>query len=277
MSTKTQAHLCAQIIQEKTSLKPKLGIVLGSGLSGLADAIEEAIVIPYSELPGFPKVSVSGHIGNLILGYLQGLPVVCLQGRAHFYEHKNHDAVITYIRTLKLLGCDYFLATNASGSLNPDFEPGSLMLVEDHINFQPLNPLLGPNEDEFGPRFPPMDNAYNKQLNEQIKTLAHTNQIELHQGIYVSVQGPSYETAAEIRMFRSFGADAVGMSTVPEVIVANHCRLKTAVVATMTNFATGLPGCIHDHDVVVEMANKNAKNLQALVKKLAEQLSHEFK
>lgn len=267
MSHNLEPQQATEIIRNKIgSFKPRVGIVLGSGLSELADNLTESITIPYETLPGFPRIHVKGHRGNLILGYLAGTPVACLQGRSHFYEQTSYQAVLTYVRTLKLLGCEYFLATNASGSLNEEMTPGSLMLVNDHINFQPGNPLAGINDDAFGPRFPSLDKAYSQTMAENLKASAQKLNIPLYEGIYISVLGPSYETAAEIRMFKSFGADAVGMSTVPEVIVANHCGLKVAVIASITNFATGLKGSVHSHDKVVEMAQYSAKNLQKLVK-----------
>lgn len=252
---------------------PVVGIVLGSGLGDLVNEIENKITIPYSELPGFPKLSVQGHQGNLILGSIAGVEVACLQGRSHTYEHGTHKPVKQYVRTLKKLGCKYFIATNASGSLREDFTPGDLVLVTDHINMQGSNPLAGPNEDEFGPRFPPLDNAYDEDLRLKIAKKAAEHDINLHEGVYISVLGPSYETAAEIRAFRLMGADIVGMSTVPEVIVANHCGLKVAVIATVTNYATGLAKVSHSHDAVVATANQAANRLQQLVKSVIQDLS----
>ena len=270
----SQAHLAAAKIKERLpSFKPTIGIVLGSGLGSFADQLEDAVSISYEQLPGFPKLTVHGHGGNLVLGHLSGVGIVCLQGRAHSYEGANNDTVKTYVRTLKLLGCDYFLATNASGSLREEVGPGELMLITDHINMQPGNPLVGPNEDEFGPRFLPLDNAYDQGMREKLLMLAHKENIMLHQGVYLSVLGPNYDTAAEIRAFRIMGADAVGMSTVPEVLIANHCGMKVAVIATITNFATGLAHTSHSHDAVVLMASKAAEKLNVLVKKFIMELA----
>jgi len=269
----TQAHLAAeQIKQRLPSFKPTIGIVLGSGLGSFAEQLDDAVSISYDQLPGFPKITVHGHGANLILGNLSGVGVVCLQGRAHTYEGDNHETVKTYVRTLKLLGCEYFLATNASGSLREDVGPGELMLITDHINMQPGNPLVGPNDDEFGPRFFPLDNAYDHTMRERLLKLAHRENISLHQGIYLSVLGPNYETAAEIRAFRIWGADAVGMSTVPEVLVANHCGMKVAVIATITNYATGLSHTSHNHEAVVQMATQAAEKLNHLVKQFVAEL-----
>lgn len=269
----SNAHLAADIIKKQLpSFEPKIGIVLGSGLGSIADELEDATTIPYQDLPGFPEATVFGHGGKLVLGYLAGIGVVCLQGRSHSYEGASPDVVKTYVRTLKLLGCDYFMATNASGSLREDVGPGELMLITDHINFQPGNPLVGPNDDEFGPRFYPLDNAYDASLREKLLKIAHKNDISLNQGVYVSVLGPNYETAAEIKAFRILGADAVGMSTVPEVLVANHCGMKVAVIATITNYATGLAKTSHSHEAVVMMASVAAEKLKILVKQLIAEL-----
>lgn len=264
----TNAHLAATYIKKlHPSFTPTVGVVLGSGLGQFAEELENSVAINYDDLPGFPKVTVKGHGGQLILGYWQGKGIVCLQGRAHTYEGIEHyETVKTYVRTLKLLGCDYFIATNASGSLREEAGPGELMLITDHINLQPSNPLIGANDDEFGPRFYPLDNAYNSDMQAHLLEVAEKNAIHLHQGVYISVLGPHYETAAEIRAFKVWGADAVGMSTVPEVLVANHCGMKVAVIAMITNYATGLTKTSHSHDSVVKMAAGAAAKLNTLIK-----------
>jgi xanthosine phosphorylase len=274
MSNKADLLLTVELIKrKKPNFHPKIGIVLGSGLGDLAEHLEDATVISYEELPGFPSIHVYGHKGNLVLGTLCGVEVACLQGRAHTYEGMhNHEAVKTYVRTLKLLGCEYFLATNASGSLNIEVGPGELMLITDHINLQPNNPLIGPNDDSFGPRFFPLDNAYDVSMRQKLLAVALEEDIPLHQGVYLSVIGPNYETTAEIKAFRIWGVDAVGMSTVPEVLVANHCGLKVAVIATITNYATGLSPTSHDHLEVVHTAAQAGKKLVHLVKRFVTQL-----
>lgn len=261
-------HLAADYIKKLyPSFKPTVGVVLGSGLGQFADELQDSVCISYDELPGFPKITVHGHGGNLILGYWNGVGVVCLQGRAHTYEGlENYETVKTYVRTLKLLGCDYFLATNAAGSLREEVGPGELMLISDHINMQPSNPLIGVNDEEFGPRFYPIDNAYDKEMREDLLAIAAKNSINLPEGVYISVLGPHYETAAEIRAFKIWGADAVGMSTVPEVLVANHCGMQVAVISTITNFATGLAATAHNHDAVVATAQNAANKLNLLIK-----------
>lgn len=272
-SNNTFAHLACNIIkQQAPHFNPKIGIVLGSGLGGFAEQLDDVVIIPYSALPGFPTTSVEGHTGTLVLGYLSNVAVVCLQGRSHAYEGNEPSIVKTYVRTLKLLGCEYFLATNASGSLHADVGPGELMLITDHINMQPNNPLVGTNDDEFGPRFLPLDDAYNSMMREKLLTIAHQNNIKLHQGVYIAVLGPNYETAAEIRAFRVLGADAVGMSTVPEVLVAHHCGMKVAVIATITNFATGLNSTAHSHESVIHTASTAVEKLNQLIKQLIVEL-----
>jgi xanthosine phosphorylase len=269
------AHLARDRIKQRApNFQATLGIVLGSGLGRFADQLDNAISISYSELPGFPKLTVPGHSGHLILGYLNEIGVVCLQGRPHSYEGTDQETVKTYVRTLRLLGCEYFLATNSSGSLLENIGPGELMLISDHINMQPSNPLIGPNDDEFGPRFIPLDNAYDQGMRARLLQIAHEENIPLHQGVYLAVLGPNYETAAEIRAFRILGADAVGMSTVPEVLVANHCGMKVAVLAIITNYATGLAKTSHSHESVVLTAAAASEKVNRLLKRFIAELSH---
>lgn len=273
LTTSAAHHAAAKIQQLRPDFHPQVGIVLGSGLGAFAEQLEDAITINYEDLPGFPTLTVHGHVGRMILGYLGPTAVVCLQGRAHGYEGIHHDIVKTYVRTLRLLGCEYFIATNASGSLREDVGPGELMLITDHINMQGTNPLIGPNDDAFGPRFLPLDNAYDHGMRERLLNVAQQEGITLNQGVYLAVMGPNYETAAEIRAFRILGADAVGMSTIPEVLVANHCGMKVAVIATITNYATGLATTSHDHNAVVQMAASASERLNTLLVNFIEQLA----
>src|SRR3990167_9467673 len=259
LSQPTQAALL--IKKTHPNFKPKIGIVLGSGLGCFTKIITNSYRISYNLLPGFPKLTVTGHAGNLILGTINGMEIVCLEGRSHSYEGLDYTAVKTYVRTLRAIGCEYFFATNASGSLHQDIGPGELMLITDHINMQPGNPLVGPNDSEFGPRFFPLDNAYDLEMQAILLQVASKETIKLHKGVYISVLGPNYETAAEIRAFRILGADAVGMSTVPEVLVANHCGMKVAVIAIITNYATGLDSTSHSHESVVLTASRAVEKL----------------
>lgn len=261
----------AKLIQKQyPDFKPKTAIILGSGLGGFVNQLQESHKIPYTELPGFPKVSVVGHTGQLVLGRIGKTQVVCLQGRSHSYEGNGFEPVRNYIRTLRALGCETLLATNAAGSLSVEIEPGSLMLITDHINLQAGNPLIGPNDDSIGPRFLPVDQAYDPEIRARIKQLAEKANIQLHQGVYICVSGPNYETAAEIRAYKILGADAVGMSTVPEVLVAHHCGMKVGAISVMTNYATGLAATSHDHKEVVAMANKAGERLGVLLRLFCE-------
>lgn len=269
MTNFTSAHIAAKHIQDLyPDFKPKVSIILGSGLGDFANQLSESVSIDYNDLLGFPKVSVQGHHGKLVLGSIQNKQIACLQGRSHFYEGNGYDAIKTYVRTLKLLGCQYLIVTNAAGSLCEDVGPGELMLIHDHINLQPSNPLVGPNDDEFGVRFPPLDDAYNKEMQDKILTIAHKENIKMHKGVYIAVPGPSFETSAEIRAFKILGADAVGMSTVPEVLVANHCGLKTAVISIITNYATGIAKTIHSHESVLATAASAGEKLRTILQKL---------
>lgn len=270
--TLSEAVTCIQ--QSSPGFKPKVAIILGSGLSSLADQIKNPIVIPYSDIPGFPESTVAGHPGRLILGYLENIPVVCLQGRAHLYEGTDHQTLKILIRTTYLLGCSILISTNASGSLRTDVGPGELMMITDHINFQPGNPMVGLNEDEFGPRFFSMDAAYDHDLRTRLLAVAHELNINLAQGVYISTLGPLFETPAEIRAFRTLGADAVGMSTVPEVIIARHCGLRVAAIAGISNFAAGMSSEILSHEHTLQHAKLFATNMIQLISGLMKDLQN---
>jgi purine-nucleoside phosphorylase len=215
--------------------EPEVGIVLGTGLSNLASRIEVIRELSYNVIPNFPIATVEFHFGKLIYGTLAGKKVVAFQGRFHYYEGYSMDQVVMPVRIMKLLGVKYALLSNAAGSMNPDLPKGSLMLIDDHINLQPENPLRGPNEDELGPRFPDMSHPYSPDLNGKLLTIASDKGIKITKGVYVSVQGPNLETRAEYRFLRTIGADAVGMSTVPEVIACNHMALPCAAISVLTD------------------------------------------
>ncbi|NCX96632.1 MAG: purine-nucleoside phosphorylase [Chitinophagia bacterium] len=266
------AHQVCTIIQKQfPDFKPKIGVILGSGLGSFAEQLTDNKKISYATLPGFPSCDVKGHAGTLSLGYLGNTGVVCMQGRAHSYEGMQNEVVKTYVRTFKLLGCEQLLIVNAAGSLREDVAPGELVLINDHINLQPTNPLVGKNDEEFGPRFFPLDKAYDLDMRKKLQSIASQNSINLHEGVYIATLGPNYETAAEIRAFKVLGADVVGMSTVPEVLVASHCGLKVAVISTITNFATGLTTISHSHDEVVKTAAKAASKLNILLSEFVHQ------
>ncbi|HET6582575.1 MAG TPA: purine-nucleoside phosphorylase [Nannocystaceae bacterium] len=260
------ARKAAQIVAARAPGRhPRVGIVLGSGLGGLAQRIQEPVVVPYGELPGFPVPSVEGHVGKLVIGRLGGIEVACLQGRVHLYEGHPARTVVPLVRTLKLLGCDTLVVTNAAGALDPDAIPGSLMLVVDHINLQGPNPLAGANDDSFGPRFPAMTHAYDAELLDRMRDAATLLGIPLREGVYMALLGPCFETPAEIRAWQRLGANAVGMSTVPEVIVARHCGMRVAAVSVLTNLGAGLADETLSHDQTLHFAALAAADLQRLV------------
>jgi xanthosine phosphorylase len=263
----TSAAASADIIAlYKPDFKSKIAIILGSGLGEFADHVKDATIIPYYKLPGFHHCTAEGHAGNMLLGYVNSTPVVCLQGRPHIYEGIYSDVMKTLIRTLKLIGCEMLLLTNAAGSLRDEVPAGSLMLITDHINLQFTNPLVGPNDDEFGPRFFSMENAYNQDLRYRLQDIAKRLNIDLAKGVYIGVSGPSFETPAEIRAFRVMGADAVGMSTVPEVLMARHCNLKVAGISVITNLAAGMnPEEELSHEKTLRYAKLAAADLTNLM------------
>lgn len=228
------------IIKSRTSLKPTIGLVLGSGLGVLADTLDNRTVIPYAEIPGWPQSTVHGHHGNLVIGELEGQVVVAQQGRAHYYEGYTMHEVTFPIRVMHFLGVHTVILTNAAGGVNPSYRVGELMLIEDHINFPGMvgaNPLMGPNDDSIGERFVGLAQAYDRRLRQAAKDIARKNDIPLHNGVYCAVSGPSFETPAEIRMMRTIGADAVGMSTVHEVIIARHAGMRVMACSGITNEA----------------------------------------
>jgi xanthosine phosphorylase len=249
---------------------PRLGLVLGSGLGALADAVQDATAIPYRELPGFPVGSVAGHAGRLVLGTLAGTPVVVLQGRAHLYEGIPASDLAVPVRTVRALGAETLVLTNAAGSLNPEAGPGSLMALSDHINLMGANPLAGPNDDAIGPRFVGLGDAYDLGLRAALREAAEAEGVTLHEGVYLAVAGPSFETPAEIRAFKALGADAVGMSTVPEVIVARHCGLRVAAVSAITNLAEGMGDEVLSHEHTLASAEVASKDLQRVLTRFVE-------
>ena len=244
---------------------PQVGIVLGSGLGKLADTIEDATVIPYRDIPGFPVSTAIGHKGNFIVGTLGGKTVLAMQGRFHFYVGYGMDLVTLPIRVMSRLGIKYLFVSNAAGGANPDFNVGDLMVIKDHINLMP-NPLIGPNLDDFGPRFPDMTAPYDLGLIAKAEEIAASMGISLRKGVYLASTGPSYETPAEVRYFRSIGADAVGMSTVPEVIVARHCGIPVFGMSVITNKSNfdNVSEVLNDGDDVVLQADIAATKMTRL-------------
>ncbi|PZO82518.1 MAG: purine-nucleoside phosphorylase [Mesorhizobium amorphae] len=245
---------------------PKLAIVLGSGLGGLVDQVEDAVRIPYGELPGFPRSGVSGHAGALVAGRFGGCEVVMLAGRAHYYEHGRADAMRPALEALADIGIERLLLTNAAGSLHPEMGPGSVMLITDHINFSGTNPLFGEPSDG---RFVGLTEAYDGAMRDALKRAAERETIALHEGVYMWFSGPSFETPAEIRMARVFGADAVGMSTVPEVILARFLGLRAAACSVITNLAAGMTGSELSHTETKEMAPQGGEKLGRILLRAA--------
>lgn len=255
-------------IKQFISKEPTIGLILGSGLGDLADEIEDAVLIDYKEIPHFPVSEVEGHANRFVIGQFQDKQVIAMQGRFHFYEGYSMQETTFAVRVMKQLGTEKLLVTNAAGSVSIDYEPGNLMLITDHINFMGANPLIGPNLNDFGVRFPDMSDAYSKDLRGLVEEVASEQGIKLVKGVYCGYMGPSYETPAEIRMFKTLGADAVGMSTVPEVIVAVHSGMKCVGVSCLTNMAAGILDQPLNHQEVTETASKVKKDFVKLVKSI---------
>lgn len=246
-------------------LAPKIALILGSGLGGLAAKVESPVVLAYRDLPGFPILTVAGHAGQLIVGKLDGVPVIVLNGRKHFYETTDAYPLKTMIRAVKAAGVETLFLSNAAGSLRAHIGVSQLMLITDHINFLGLNPLTGPNDEAFGPRFFPVSDAWDPALRTKIKAVAQRVGVTLHEGVYVAFRGPSFETPAEIRMAQGWGGDAVGMSSVPDCLIARHCGLKVAGVSCITNMGAGLSDEHLTHAHTLENASRGAAAFEKLV------------
>lgn len=258
----------ADAIRARIDITPEVGIILGSGLGDFADSVESSVIIPTSQLPCWPQSTVHGHKGRLVIGKLEGRNILVLQGRTHYYEGYSMGEITLPVRVMKTLGCDKMIVTNAAGALNPDFEPGDLMLIKDHINLIGMggaNPLQGPNLDEFGVRFPDMSRPYDKELLDLAREACEEVEMSYQEGVYVSIAGPSFETPAEIRFLLGIGADAVGMSTVPEVITARHCGLRVLGVSGISNKANIDGDTITTHEEVLEAGRVLVPKLTALI------------
>lgn len=262
----------SKYIVSRIKSSPKIGIILGSGLGDLVDAIENQIIIEYEDIPNFPRSTVEGHHGCLVLGKLQDKEVMAMQGRFHYYEGYSMKEVTYPIYVMKLLGIETLIITNACGGINTSFQPGDLMIINDFINLMPDNPLIGVNDIRFGPRFPDMTEPYRLQLIENTKAVAKQLNISYREGVYAGFPGPYYETAAEIRMIGRHGADAVGMSTVPETIAANYLGIDVLGIACITNMATGIQKVKHSHERVIETANRASLQLCSLIKGVIKEL-----
>jgi len=260
-------------VRARCPKQPVLGLILGSGLGAYADCLQDRTVIPYSELRHFPSSTVAGHSGNLVIGTAEGVPAIALQGRVHLYEGYSMAEVAFSVRVLGSLGIRRLVATNAAGGINTVFRPGDLMLITDHINLMGTNPLIGPNLDELGPRFPDMSEAYDSAMGAIALEVARQKGIVLRQGVYIGLGGPSYETPAEIRMCRALGADAVGMSTVPEVIVANHMGMRVLGISCITNMAAGILPQKLTHKEVLDTTEEARERFQSLLQGIIPRLA----
>jgi len=272
MSVYDQAQRAAEQIRSRTKTKPSIAVVLGSGLGAFADELTESTAIAYSEIPGFAKATVEGHAGKMVVGKAGEVPIAAMQGRFHFYEGYALDDVTFPVRVLRLLGVETLILTNAAGSLNTEFTPGSLMVISDHINLMGANPLIGPNDDRFGPRFPDLTSTYDPDLQNLVIEEAKAIDIEMRRGVYAALTGPSYETPAEIHMVRTLGADAVGMSTVPEAIVARQMEMRLIGISCITNLAAGVSNRPIDHSQVMEIGKRVRAQFTELLRRVIARL-----
>lgn len=270
-----KAQEAALFIRERARLEPRIGLVLGSGLGAFAEGLEEPSPIPYREIPHFPVSTAVGHSGRLVIGRSSGVTVAVMQGRVHFYEGYTLKEVVFPIRVLGGLGVRVLVLTNAAGGINRKLRARGLLLIRDHINLQGSNPLLGANEERFGPRFPDMTEAYSKELIALAQKVARRQRLRLFEGVYAAVHGPSYETPAEVRALARLGADVVGMSTVPEVITANHLGLRVLGISCVTNMAAGISKQKISHDEVLEAGERVAKQFTAFLRALIPVLARE--
>jgi purine-nucleoside phosphorylase len=268
-----RAEHAARIIRARIKCEPRIAVILGSGLGSFADNFEEPITIPYQEIPGFVRSTAEGHAGRLVVGKLDQVPLLAMQGRVHYYEGYSLEEVTFPVRTFKLLGLKTIILTNASGGINVEFSPGALMVITDHLNLFGDNPLRGTNDDRFGPRFPDMSAVYSAELQEVVIDEARAMEVEIRRGVYAGLAGPSYETPAEINLFRTFGADAVGMSTVPEALVARHMGMEVLGISCITNMASGVTDEPISHEEVMAIGNRVSATFTELLSRVVQRLN----
>ena len=276
----TRAESAALVVRMQLSQKPQLGspgiaVVLGSGLGGFVEALEDTVAVPYADIPNFPRATAAGHAGQLVIGKIGELTVAAMLGRVHGYEGYSSREAGFPVRVLGRLGIKSLVLTNAAAGINPAYRQGDLVLISDHINLQGSNPLHGPNDERFGPRFPDMTEAYSARFRRIARDAARELGMELPEGVYAAHAGPSYETPAEIRYLRSIGADLVGMSTVPEVIVARHMGIEVLAISCVTNLAAGLSGGAITHEEVLDTGERASKTLAALLTAVLPRIAHE--
>jgi purine-nucleoside phosphorylase len=262
----TKAEGTAAFVLSQTSLRPRIGLVLGSGLGGFADELSDSVRIPYSHIPSFPRSTAVGHAGQMVIGKSDGVAVAAMQGRVHLYEGYSPHEVVFPVRVMARMGIQALVLTNAAGGINLDYKQGALVVITDHINLQGQNPLVGANNDRLGPRFPDMTQAYWKSYREMALEEGQKLGLNLHQGVYAGLLGPSFETPAEIRYLRTIGADLVGMSTVPEVIAARHMGLKVLAISCVTNMAAGILDQVISHEEVLETGERVKEQFVGLVR-----------
>jgi purine-nucleoside phosphorylase len=263
-----RAEHAARIIRSRTTETPRIAVILGSGLGAFADDFENAVGIPYEDITGFPRSTAEGHAGRLVIGKIDQVPLMAMQGRVHFYEGYSLEQVTFPIRVFKLLGIKTLILTNASGGVNVQFSQGALMIISDHLNLLGDNPLRGPNDTRFGPRFPDMTSVYSPELQQIVIEEAKALNVEVRRGIYAALAGPSYETPAEIHLMRTLGADAVGMSTVPEAIVARHMEIEVLGISCITNMAAGISDEPINHDDVMATGDRVRETFTQLLRKV---------
>lgn len=271
----SQIDEITQTIKKQISIQPLVGIILGSGLNGLADSVQNAVHIPYSDLPDFPVSTVHGHAGRFVIGELDGKPVLVMQGRIHYYEGYTMGQITLPVRVMQRLGIPSMIVTNAAGGVHPDFEPGDVMLITDQLNLMGmsgLNPLMGPNLDEIGPRFPDMSQPYDREYCNLARTIAAENGIKLQEGVYAGLSGPSFESPADLRFLRLAGADAVGMSTVPEVIVARHGNMRVLGLSGISNKANLDGSTITTHEEVIEAGKVITPKIEKIIRGMLQNL-----
>lgn len=268
-----RVELAARMIRTRYGAEVGIALVLGSGLGAFAEELQERVIVPYEEIPGFAHSTVVGHAGRLVIGKASGVPVVAMQGRFHYYEGYSLEEVVFPIRVFKFLGARTVVLTNAAGGINVEFDKGALMVIADHLNLMGASPLRGPHDDRFGARFPDMTEVYARELQEMVVAEAHQMGLEMRRGIYAALSGPSYETPAEIRMLRTLGADAVGMSTVPEAIVARQMGLRVLGISCITNLASGVADQPIDHSEVIETGEHVRVAFTELLRRVIQRLN----
>ncbi|HUS09965.1 MAG TPA: purine-nucleoside phosphorylase [Pyrinomonadaceae bacterium] len=271
----SRAENAARTINARVGVQAQIAIVLGSGLGDFAEEFENAVSLPYREIPGFVASTAQGHVGSLVAGKIEGVQVLAMQGRVHYYEGYSLEEVTFPIRTFKLLGIENLILTNAAGGIDVQLNQGALMVISDHLNLMGVNPLRGPNDERFGPRFPDMSEIYSRELQELATEEARSRGITARRGIYAALAGPNYETPAEIHMLRAFGADAVGMSTVPEAIVARHMGMKVLGLSCITNMAAGISEVPINHDEVIETGQRVRETFTQLLRSIISKIGAE--